>query len=142
MNAEMSALYAPRSANFSTAQSAAVEEVLATRDDEFVATVVAFVGDSPAGHAALRPAPGELRGTLEVKKVFVTVPFRGRGISKQLMLELERVAVEHGADRLVLQTGNLQTEAISLYEGLGYSAIPPYGGYDVIPDALCFEKVL
>ena len=142
MNAETSVLYAPRAAELSLEQQAAVDEVLSTRAEDFVATVVAFDEDAPAGHAALRPAPGEPAGTLEVKKVFVPVPYRGRGISKLLMLDLERIALERGATRLVLQTGNLQVEAIALYEGLGYTAIPPYGGYGVIPFALCFEKVL
>ncbi|MCU1409889.1 MAG: family N-acetyltransferase [Rhodoglobus sp.] len=142
MNAETSALYAPRTAELDAEQRAAVDEVLATRDDEFVATVVAFDGDAPAGHAALRPAPGEPEGTLEVKKVFVPVQFRGRGVSKLLMSELEAIALGRGATRLVLQTGNLQTEAVSLYEAIGYRAIPPYGGYGVIPATLCFEKIL
>ena len=46
------------------------------------------------------------------------------------------------AASLVLQTGPLQVPAIALYEDLGYVAIPPYGKYDAIPGALCFEKVL
>jgi len=142
MNTETSALYGPRTAEFDDEQRAAVDAVLATRDDEFVATVVAFDGDAPAGHAALRPAPGEPDDTLEVKKVFVPREYRGRGVSKLLMSELERIALERGVARLVLQTGNLQTEAIALYEGIGYRPIPAYGGYEVIPVALCFEKIL
>ena len=42
----------------------------------------------------------------------------------------------------MLQTGPLQVPAITLYEDLGYVAIPPYGKYDAIPGALCYEKVL
>lgn len=142
MNVETTAIYAARSSELGPDEQAAVDAVLATTADEMLATVVAFEADAPAGHAALRQAPGEPEGTLEVKKVFVPVPFRGRGVSKLLMLDLERIARERGATRLVLQTGYLQVEAIALYEGLGYSAIPPYGGYAVIPFGLCFEKAL
>jgi GNAT superfamily N-acetyltransferase len=144
MNTESSAKYAARTAAFEPEQRDAVGRVLATRDNEMIETIMAFDGDESAGHAALRPVPGEgpTGQALEVKKVFVPVPYRGRGISKLLMLELEQIALARGATRLVLQTGDLQYEAVALYEGLGYRGIAPYGGYDIIPLALCFEKML
>jgi len=58
------------------------------------------------------------------------------------MGELEQIARGRAAARLVLQTGRLQEPAIALYEGIGYRAIDPYGPYDAVPGALCFEKVL
>jgi ribosomal protein S18 acetylase RimI-like enzyme len=70
------------------------------------------------------------------------VEHRGRGISRALMIELEAIAREMGAASLVLQTGPLQVPAIALYESLGYEAIPPYGKYTVIPNALCYQKTL
>lgn len=144
MNTESFAKYAARTAALEPEHRDAVGRVLATHDDEMIETIMAFDGDEPAGHAALRPVPGDVATgqALEVKKVFVTVPYRGRGISKLLMLELERIALARGAARLVLQTGDLQHEAVALYEGLGYHSIQPYGGYDIIPFALCFEKLL
>ncbi|MCA0216208.1 MAG: GNAT family N-acetyltransferase [Actinobacteria bacterium] len=77
-----------------------------------------------------------------MKKVFVAESVRGRGVARLLMGELETIARVRGAASLVLQTGPLQVPAITLYEDLGYVAIPPYGKYDAIPGALCFEKVL
>lgn len=147
MNTESFAKYAARTAALEPEHRDAVGRVLATHDDEMIETIMAFDGEESAGHAALRPVPGEASTgstleSLEVKKVFVPVPYRGRGISKLLMLELERIALARGVTRLVLQTGDLQHEAVALYEGLGYRSIPPYGGYDIIPFALCFEKML
>ena len=58
------------------------------------------------------------------------------------MLELERIARELGATSLVLQTGNLQIEAITLYEKLGYLPIERFGLYAPIPFFLCYGKSL
>ncbi len=143
MNTESFAKYARLTGALPTEQRDAVGVALATHDDEMVVTIMAFDGETPVGHAALRSAPGpESNGGFEVKKVFVPVEARGRGISKVLMLSLEDIARERGASRLILQTGNLQHEAIALYEGLGYTGIPAFGLYGAVPYALCFEKVL
>ena len=42
----------------------------------------------------------------------------------------------------ILQTADLQLDAIRLYEGLGYVPIPSFRGYDVVPGSLCFGKEL
>ena len=77
-----------------------------------------------------------------MKKVFVSPTHRGRGVSKLLLAEAETIARERGVGKLVLQTGNLQIEAIRLYERFGYEAIPQFRGYDAIPGSLCFAKHL
>ena len=104
------------------------------------ATVLALDADgSPIGHAALR----ELRGDWEVKRVVVDAHHRGRGLGRSLMTELERIARAAGVPRLILQTGDRQPEAVALYTGLGYTAIPIYDPYaETMPFSLCFEKRL
>ena len=102
-------------------------------------TIVAIDDDGSAvGHAALRPW-GE---GLEVKKVYIAPEARGRGLSRALMAEVERAALERDIRSLVLQTGNLQLAAIALYESMGYEAIDVYGAYTAIPFALCYRKDL
>ncbi len=69
-------------------------------------------------------AVGTLAGSLEVKRVFVAPPVRGTGVSRLLMGELERIAADRGAERLILQTGDRQPDAIALYEKIGYTPHP------------------
>ncbi len=104
------------------------------------ATVLALdEAGTPVAHAALRG----LRGDWEVKRVIVDAGHRGRGLGRALMLELERIARAAQVDRLILQTGDRQPDAVALYESLGYTPIPIYDPYaDTMPFSRCFEKRL
>lgn len=108
--------------------------------DDIRATVLVLDGDgTPVAHAALR----ELRGDWEVKRVVVDAGQRGRGLGRALMLELERIARSAQVDRLILQTGDRQPDAVALYESLGYTPIPIYDPYaETMPFSKCFEKKL
>jgi GNAT superfamily N-acetyltransferase len=138
MDAEMGALYADMRETRDPEISRLVGVALVVHPEEMVATVGAFDGDELVGHAALRP----FEDALEVKRVYVRADHRGQGISKQLMLELEAIARERGVTSLILQTGNRQTEAIALYEKLGYAQIDRFGAYEPVPFFLCFGKTL
>lgn len=134
----MGALYAGRTADSSPEIDELVSIALMVHPQEMVAAVGAFDGDDLVGHAALRP----FEGALEVKRVYVRIDHRGQGISKQLMLELEAMARERGVTSLILQTGNRQSEAIALYEKIGYVPIDRFGAYEPVPFFLCFGKML
>lgn len=62
----------------------------------------------------------------EVKHVWIEPHHRGRGYAAGLMAELERLAVESGATRIVLDTHSSLDAAAGLYGKLGYQAIEPY----------------
>ncbi len=138
MDAEMGALYANQREARDPQMGALIAVALTVHPEEMVATVAAFDGDDMVGHAALRP----FEDALEVKRVFVRRDFRGQGISKQLMLELEAIARERGVSSLILQTGDRQAEAVSLYTRIGYVPIDRFGAYEHIPFFLCFGKTL
>ncbi|OII26377.1 GNAT family N-acetyltransferase [Frigoribacterium sp. MCBA15_019] len=94
-------------------------------------------GGTPVGHALVQSRDGEW----EVKRVIVADGQRGRGIGRLLMAELEAVAREGGARRLILQTGDRQPDAVALYEKIGFTRIPTYEPYvTTIPQSICFEK--
>ncbi|MCU1405356.1 MAG: acetyltransferase [Glaciihabitans sp.] len=137
MDVEVSARYAAR---MPTDVSPEVIAVLAVHPEDVAATVLVIDEDgTPIGHAVLRM----LRGEWEVKRVVVADGQRGRGVGRALMAELERIAREAGAARLILQTGDLQPDAVALYTRIGYTPIPIYEPYvTAIPFSLCFEKVL
>ena len=55
---------------------------------------------------------------------------------------LEKKAKENGFSRLILQTREIMTGAVRLYEKLGYCRIQNYPPYDGMEDAVCFAKDL
>lgn len=65
----------------------------------------------------------------EVKRMFVSPLVRGQGVGKQLLVFLEDSARAEGCVRFVLETGHLQSEAISLYLRSGYTHCGPFGRY-------------
>ena len=144
MEDEMNALYGP----MADALPAGVMEQLSVGFDvlpgTIVATVLALDGDIPVGQAGLRPHGPDASGdiALEVKKVVVDPQHRGRGVSRLLMTAVEDVARGLGIRRLILQTGPLQPVAIALYEKVGYVPIEPYPPYELMPGALCYDKIL
>jgi GNAT superfamily N-acetyltransferase len=119
---------------------AARREALAVEPPDVVATLLAIDADDiPLAHGSLR----DLRGELEVKRLFVSDQARGRGIGRQVMAELETIALARGAKRLILHTGDRQPEAVALYEQTGYRPIEIYEPYvETFPFSLCFEKLL
>ncbi|WP_402462912.1 GNAT family N-acetyltransferase [Isoptericola aurantiacus] len=117
-----------------------------------VVTLVARVGGVPVGCGSVRDVSGvdDGRGrgsahpaaTAEVKRVWVAEEYRGRGVARRLMGELERVARQVGFRRFVLETGTEQPEAMAMYAALGYEPIESYGRYAAEDDQRCFGKRL
>jgi putative acetyltransferase len=78
----------------------------------------------------------------EIKRMYVAPLFRGKGISRQILIKLEDLAQSYGFQKIWLETGTEQPEAISLYFSCGYHPIPLYGYYKDDPRSRCFEKSL
>ncbi|MDU0366671.1 GNAT family N-acetyltransferase [Microbacterium sp. NPDC089180] len=139
MDAEVSPRYAEVFAAFDAEVAALLAEDFAVDPASIVdAVLVIDASGEPVGHAALRALGDEL----EVKRVYVDPRARGRGASRALMAELERLARGRGADRLILQTGDRQPEAIALYESIGYRAVEVFPPYQRFPSSRCFAKPL
>ncbi|WP_315098601.1 GNAT family N-acetyltransferase [uncultured Cellulomonas sp.] len=81
-------------------------------------------------------------GVGELKRMYVDPAHRGRGLSRAVVRELERLATERGFHRLVLETGVLQASAIGLYLSEGYRSIPNFGEYATEAQSRCFAKDL
>lgn len=78
----------------------------------------------------------------EVKRLFVSQEFRGQGVARVLMSELESRAVDAGYTVMRLETGIHQPEAMTLFESLRYSIRPPFGDYVDDPLSVFMEKTL
>lgn len=80
--------------------------------------------------------------TMEVKRMYTLPESRGKGIASKILSELENWAQELGCQKIVLETGKRQPEAVSLYKKSGYELIDNYGQYKGMENSLCFEKGL
>ena len=82
--------------------------------------------------------------TCEIKRVFVAPAARGHGVARKLCSAAMDRAREDGYQRMVLDTMRCLTEAIKLYQNMGFSICAPY--HNLNPDhaehILFFEKRL
>ena len=81
-------------------------------------------------------------GTIELKRMYVMPEARGRGNAAQIVGALEAWARELGNTAAVLETGNLQHEAMALYTRCGYERTPCFPPYDQLPASICMKKSL
>lgn len=78
----------------------------------------------------------------EIKRVWVSAPYRGNHISKEMMRLLEGRAKEKGFRKVILQTRKACVEALSLYRSLGYRQVENYPPYECLDEAVCYAKSL
>jgi GNAT superfamily N-acetyltransferase len=101
--------------------------------------VIARDNGKAVGCGALRRRDA---ATVEVKRMYVEPETRGHGVARQILDHLESAARTMGADRLVLETGIYQEEAIGLYRAAGFKPVECFEEYAGILTSVCFEKVL
>jgi GNAT superfamily N-acetyltransferase len=144
MDAEIGPRYADRVAAATPDERAARSRAFRIDPAMMVGVHLALDEDgTPIGHAALRRLDLGEGVTWELKRVVTLAAARGRGVGTLLIAAVEADAVEHGADRLVLQTGDRQPEAIALYEKLGYRPIPAYPPYiGALPEGRYFARAV
>jgi len=127
----LDAYFAERAAGFPAAQGAyrptypTVEQFtppagvfLVVEDDDGV------IGCGGVRRIQRRPDTYEIR--FEVKHLWLAPAARGRGAGRLLLEELERRALEFGAQELVLDTNASLEAAGGLYRSSGYDDIEPY----------------
>ena len=78
----------------------------------------------------------------EIKRMYIRPAYRGQGLGRRMLDHLAAHVRAHGVDRLRLETGIHQVEAIRLYEGYGFRRIPPFGPYREDPLSRYYEKTL
>lgn len=113
---------------------------------------VAFLGGQPVACGGWRTlshfAEDDQSGSeiaedvAEIKRMYAVPEARGTGVAAALLQALENSARGHGMRRVVLETGQLQPEAVSFYAKNGYQQIVNYGYYRGEAGCLSFGRDL
>ena len=99
------------------------------------ALLLALRNEQPVGCVALRKLEENI---CEMKRLYVKPQGRGTGLGKNLAEEIINIARQLGYRLMRLDTLETLTEAVSLYQRLGFRQVPPY--YDnPLPGALYWE---
>ncbi len=98
-----------------------------------------FVGHTAAGPVACGGLCRYDEETGEIRRMYVAPSARGQGHARRLLEALLTEARQRGYQRVRLETGVAQPEAVRLYERAGFLPIPAYGIYVDEPQSLCFE---
>ena len=111
--------------------------------EQLVADAVPFFlireNGAPAGCGGVKVIGREYG---EVKRMYVRPHFRGSGLARLMLTHLSQYVEHQGIRLLRLETGIHQRAAISLYERMGFSRIPPFGEYKEDPLSLFYEREL
>ncbi|MGW6412461.1 GNAT family N-acetyltransferase [Streptomyces vinaceus] len=81
-------------------------------------------------------------GDAELKRMYVVPGARGLGLARRILAALEADARAAGRTRMVLETGDRQPEAISLYASADYTPTEKFGHYREYPSSRCMSKPL
>lgn len=88
--------------------------------------LVARLDGDVAGGVGLRPIGEPARRLAEIKRLWVRPDLRRGGIAVALMSEVEARARSLGYERLYLETGPKQPEAVALYGAIGWERVEEY----------------
>ena len=101
--------------------------------------IVAYENGAAVGCGAMKQYTSD---AVEVKRMYVLIDQRGKGIATEIIQSLEQWARELGYHYCLLETGKRQPEAIALYTKSGYHIIPNFGQYENVENSVCFKKAL
>lgn len=109
------------------------------KSDTIKYIVVAYENEVAIGCGAIKEYEKEV---MEIKRMFVPLEKRGKGIASVILRELEAWAKELNYKKCILETGKKMPEAIQLYKKSNYKLIKNYGQYAEVESSVCFEKSL
>jgi putative acetyltransferase len=101
--------------------------------------LIVYENEFPVGIGAYKEYDSQ---TAEIKRMYTRPDYRGKGIAKAIITELELWAKEEGYTTAILETGHLQKDAIGLYQKLGYEITENFGQYIGVENSVCMKKSL
>lgn len=90
------------------------------------ALLLAMCGEQPAGTIALRRLNA---ASGEVKRLYLRPQFRGRGLARRLLEAVIERARSFGYESLYADTLPVMTDALSLYERIGFERVAAYSSH-------------
>lgn len=105
--------------------------------DKLNHVLISYKNEIPIACGGLRPYTND---RMEIKRMYVRPDYRGQGVAKEILNELEKWTKELRYGYCVLETGRNQPEAIALYKRNGYLEIANFGRYKESPNSICMEK--
>ena len=80
----------------------------------------------------------------ELKSMHTLAEFRGSGIGKAMVAQIEDFARSSGIERMSLETGTNEAfkPARELYKSLGYNSCDAFGDYVLSEDNMCMTKLI
>lgn len=99
--------------------------------------LVAYSDEKPVGCGAFKPFSEK---EAEIKRMFVLEEFRGQGLGRKILKNLEYWAEESNFDFCILETSKNMPNAVKLYQKAGYSSIQNYGQYKDVESSICMKK--
>src|SRR6266576_6609123 len=103
---------------------------------DITTAVLIYINGEPAACGCFKEFD---KHTVEIKRMFVQKRWRGMGLSKKILHQLEHWALEKGYHCSVLETSVRFQIARRLYESNDYKIIPNYAPYIGLPGSVCMK---
>ena len=107
--------------------------------DHLDTAIIAYRDNVPIGCGCFKKFDED---SVEIKRMYVDMAARGKGIATKVLDELEKWAKEIGFTYAVLETGVKFDDALGLYKKWGYHVIDNYGAYVGVSNSVCMQKIL
>lgn len=101
--------------------------------------VIVYHGTTPVAIGCYKPYN---HNTVEIKRMFVEKDYRGKGLAKRVLAELEQWALENNFSYAILGTSIYFNVAQHMYTQAGYAIIPNYDQYKGLEESICMQKKL
>lgn len=101
--------------------------------------IVCYENDVAVGCGAFKKSDIQVA---EIKRMFVPIEHRGKGIAFKILSELEVWAQELNHSSCILETSFKLEQAIALYKKSGYEFISNYEPYVGVESSVCMKKLL
>jgi putative acetyltransferase len=101
--------------------------------------VIIYMNEKPIACGCFKPYRDD---ATEIKRMFVEKEYRGKGLSKLILNELEQWAIESGFRFAILETSIHFKAAQNLYAKAGYNVIGNYDQYAGLEESICMRKEL
>jgi GNAT superfamily N-acetyltransferase len=100
--------------------------------------IICYKNDVAVGCGAFKKSDMQVA---EIKRMFVPVEHRGKGIALKILSELEVWARELNHTSCILETSVKLENAIALYKKSGFEFIPNYEPYIGVESSVCMKKL-